>query len=117
MTKLKKLPDISEVQPISEKDELCLNEIRGILEKYNSINRFGITLLHEHFEINDDEVLIETCDTEKRILTITPVKSGFLKNRNYIETNWRLDVEGASTYCMVACIENDEGKHQKHWQA
>ena len=60
------LRDIDEVRPIDDDDAECLEEIRVVLQKHNSLDRFGIALLHSHFQIADDELLMETTDVAER---------------------------------------------------
>lgn len=33
----------------------CLAELREVLGKHDRLNRFGITLIHKHFELSEDE--------------------------------------------------------------
>ena len=103
-----KLPDISEVRPISEEDEICLNEIREVLMKHNSLNRFGITLLHGHFDISDDEILVEVCDVENRKLISSPMKREEVAKAKSIETNWRFDADQQQLprrICIESCFD------------
>ncbi|MBD2483002.1 hypothetical protein [Planktothrix sp. FACHB-1365] len=109
------LPDIDEVTPISDKDIACFNEIRSILQRYDNIHRLGICLLHDHFPLADDEVLLETCDKESRILTIKPVKKTDPDVANSIGTQYRLDVDQTEQFtlgCKLECKTHpDTGKH------
>ena len=66
--------DISEVAPISENDDACLSDIQTVLKKYGNLNRFGVTLIHKHFDLADDEIMLETTDEEKREHWVRPVK-------------------------------------------
>lgn len=65
---LPKLPDIDAIEPLNEKDLPCIQEIQQVLEKYGSRGRFGLHLLHEHFDVAPDEAMVETVDYENRIL-------------------------------------------------
>ncbi len=49
------LTHIADVEPIGESDAECLEEIRSVLEKHNCLGRFGSTLLHSHFDLQNDE--------------------------------------------------------------
>jgi hypothetical protein len=100
---LPSLPDIDEVAPISESDRPCLDEIRAVLAKHGALQRFGIALLHEHFEVTEDEILVETIDVETRTLTSSPEKVAELSEYNTIETSWRLDDLDAMARCTTAC--------------
>lgn len=99
-----KLPDISEVKPVSEEDEACLNEIREVLIKHNCLSRFGISLLHEHFDVSEDEILVEVCDVENRKLISSPMKKEKLAGMKQIETNWRFDSEQSRRICIESCF-------------
>lgn len=99
------LPRIEEVQPVSEQDEACLREIRDVLARHNCLTRFGVSLLHDHFDIDDDEVLVEVCDVEKRKLISSPMKkSAIPADANQIETNWRFDSGIVWRICIESCF-------------
>jgi hypothetical protein len=67
-------PDIMDVEPLGAADHACLQEIKDVLLRHGRLNRFGVTLLHEHFAISHDEILVEECDPANRTLTIRPEK-------------------------------------------
>src|SRR5215471_10415730 len=83
------LPNIYEIDPAGPQDRACFDELREVLERHGALQRFGITLLHQHFEMAPDEVLVESVDTENRILTMRPVSAK--PNERAVETSWRLD--------------------------
>ncbi len=108
------LPDIDDVNPISEQDRECFNEIRDVLKRYNNLHRFGVCLLHDHFPLSDDEVLLEVCDKESRTLTIQPVKRTHPDVANSIGTQYRLDVDETDQFtlgCKKECKRGMDGKH------
>src|SRR5690349_746431 len=76
------LSNIDTVRPIDESDAPCLEEIRGVLEKHGCLQRFGISLLHSHFQLADDEILLETTNVDAREHWVRPVKKSFLEERN-----------------------------------
>lgn len=104
------IPDISEVSPLSDADRPMVDEIVGVLRKHNALNRFGLTLVHKHFEVADDEVMVESTDVQSRTQTIVPVKKSELPNLDYTETSWRLDT-GAP---MMACVCIKFGSEHSH---
>lgn len=108
------LPNINEVSSISEADEACLQEIKTVLQKHKRLFKFGIALLHTHFAINDDEIMLETCDVEKRTLVSKPVKKELLNDGNSIETIWRFDVEGKNSACWNKCWKTSKGHTSQH---
>ena len=99
------------MRPASEEDTQVFQELYHVLEKHNALRRFGITLLHQHFDIADDEVLLETTDLKARIQMIQPVKKKELDGVRHIETSWRLDTGKPVMGC--ACI--DTGSGHNHW--
>lgn len=106
------LTHIKNIQKLSVDDEECLDELRRVLEKHNRLSKFGITLLHKHFDLNPDELLVESCDTNNKTLTAKPIKITDLKeNRDgLIETIWRFDgINGKS--CQRYCPVDSKGNH------
>lgn len=107
-------PDISVVKPLNAQDRSCFWEIRKVLEKHGLIDRFGITLLHSHFPVGDDEALLETIDAETRTLTIKPVPRADLPPS--IETQWQLVTGEPMLICHGYCSTG--GGHRRwHQQA
>lgn len=106
------LKDIDDVTPLNSSDAECLAEIREILKKHNVLNRFGIALLHSHFHVAPDEVLLETSDEEARTLILSVVKEKDA-DHNRVGTIFQLldgDVH-AMTWCRSYC------KKPEYWQA
>src|SRR5437773_800453 len=99
------VPDIDEVEPVSEKDQVCIQAIREVLEKHGALRRFGITLLHEHFTIAEDEVMMEFVDKEARTLTTRPVKAADYLANTSVETVWRLDSQIGLRRCEQLCAK------------
>lgn len=108
------LPDISEVSDISEEDKKCMKEVKEVLEKHGKSSKFGLTLLHKHFPIGDDEILVEVCDEENRTLKTKPQKESEVDTENVIETNWRLDKEEAIVKCNEVCVMRGTDHRSRH---
>ena len=106
------LPNINDVDPpLSENDKACMREIAHVLRRYGCLERFGVTLLHEHFPVGGDEILLEDNDPETRMLTIKPVNKASLEGADTITTSWRLDTGEPEIDCK--CIKyGDEHSHQ-----
>lgn len=116
----KGLKHIDEILPLNDNDSACMEELKSVLQKHKALGRFGITLLHKHFEMEDDEVLLEECDEESRMLILKPVKQDSIKNQKSIETNWRLDTLTSMAKCVSLCQYDPStpGRHngiKKHW--
>ena len=108
------LPDIDAVTPLGMDDHACLAEIREVLARHGRLDRFGITLLHSHFPIGDNEVLVEHCDDQARSLTMTVQSKTVLESPNLKPTSWRLTDGEAMVSCITSCVSSN-GKHgRKH---
>lgn len=105
------LPHIDSLLPRSADDEACFTELREVLARHGKLDRFGVTLLHHHFAVGTDEVLVEECDVEGRTLVTRPRKLGALGATPAIETNWRLDVKGVIAACTQVCTYDDDHNH------
>ena len=77
------------VEPLAADDMECFAEIRAILERHNKLDRFGVVLLHEHFPIKKNEVLLETSDASSRSMTLEP-KILDTSDVQAIDTQWYL---------------------------
>ncbi len=100
------LPDIDEVKPIGPADGEVLEEIRQVLLRHNMTDRFGVCLLHKHFEIAADEVTVEYTDVEERVsrVVVEPVSNS--SGERFIQTMWRFH-EGRpdmGTRCVAECV-------------
>lgn len=110
---LPQLPDVDEVRPVDETDAACFDEIRQVLGKHGALSRFGLTLLHQHFEIADGEVLVERVNLGARTLTTRPRAS--TATGSSVETSWRLDDPNSQRRCETICQpERDFEGHPYH---
>ena len=76
------LDKLTDVEPLNDADLKCMAEVREVLKKHGKRERFGVALLHKHFEMDDNEVLLEYSDHENRELKIQAVpKTGRGKYR------------------------------------
>jgi hypothetical protein len=104
------LPDIRDVHALNEKDRECLHVLRRVLISYDRIDRFGVTLLHNHFHLASDEILVETLDGRRRTLTSRPRKTSEVDFSQLVETYWRWDKQFANG-CEKFCPTDPDGKH------
>lgn len=102
--RLPALPDIDEVEPLSDNDQACIEDVRRVLEAHGALSRFGVVLLHEPFGIADDEVMMEFVDKARRTLTTVPVKAAEHREENSIQTAWRLDSSSGLQRCERHCM-------------
>jgi hypothetical protein len=84
-----KFPHIDESSSLDESDFACFSEIRDVLSRHGKVERFGVTLLHKHFDMQPNEVLVESVSSASRSMTITPdvIDSSDI---NTIDTQWYL---------------------------
>ncbi len=68
------LPNIDSITPFGSGDEACLKEVGAVLKKHGASSRFGVNLLHSHFQMSEDEVLLEETDVANRKQIISVVK-------------------------------------------
>lgn len=107
-------PDIDEALPYSPEDEQCFREIRDILKKHNALDRFGLTLIHKHFDIAPDEAMVEYTDHENRTLITKPIKKTDFDPDEFTVTNWRLtegDVVAERTCHCARTSDSHTGGH------
>lgn len=109
------LQDINEVKPFDpQADAALMHDIYRVLQKHNAVDRFGVNLLHDHFEVEDGEWMVETHDEQSRTLTIKPYRNEKLQEPNSIlqETNWRFDEKG-KVVVMQVCVKDLQGRHRE----
>lgn len=99
------LKDIDDCHNLDETDIACLDQIRDVLISFGKTDRFGVNLLHRHFDLEDDECLVEYTDKENRILTSRVEKKGSTPT---VETMWRFDTDETGLcvrYCNRNCVK------------
>jgi len=71
------LPNIDEYDGgvLTPEDEDCLSDLGHLVLSLNAYERFGVTLLHRHFSVRDNETLIEELSGPNS-LTLRPRDSG-----------------------------------------
>ncbi|NBC14279.1 MAG: hypothetical protein GVY09_13255 [Gammaproteobacteria bacterium] len=111
------LNDIGDVEPLNISDNDCLQELYEVLCRHGKSTRFGITLIHKHFDMSDDEVLIEQTDESRRTLTLSPEKLNSERIANSIETSWMFSQENGEkimTVCYRRCDKGVFGEHKRN---
>jgi len=107
------LDHIADVDPISDRDAACLGEVREVLARHGNLGRFGVSLLHSHFDLADDEILMETTDLNRREQFVRPMKRTELENAGItaMTTVLTFDERGYRQYC--GCDPRATGHHHK----
>ena len=111
------LKDIDDVVPFNpETDQPLFDEIKAVLAKHGALHRFGLTLLHKHFDVYEGERMVENCDVESRTLTLRPTKVPLAANESYIETNWRFDTDSllVNQLCFADCLKSGTTHKEIH---
>jgi hypothetical protein len=85
------LDNIDDMPPFAASDLSCLQEVQEVLQRHGKSQVFGINLLHKHFDLADDEIMLETQDPVERTLRSRPVKLSELEQTPYTVTAWRFD--------------------------
>lgn len=108
------VPVIDDVQDFTDSDAACLREIREVLVRHGAIERFGVQLIHKHFEMSEDEILVEYTDMEERTQTSRVEKAKDLPSEvKRIETQWLFMRENAHAVCHGYCYVNS-GHSRRH---
>lgn len=110
---MSELNHFEDVQPIGDSDAECLEEIRQVLEKHGALSRFGINLLHTHFHIEDDEVMMETTDMAKREHVVRPVKTQWLEQQGIEAATTVIGFDENGYKAVCGCDPRASGHHHK----
>jgi hypothetical protein len=98
------LQDLSDTPPLDASDEACLEDLRQVLARHGKLRRFAIHLAHRHFDVADDEVLIEQSDHGARTQSIRVVPRATVTGA--VPTTWMFDerpaLHAAAVYCVCA---------------
>ena len=108
-------PHIADVEPLGEKDDEVLAEIRAVLERHNALDRFGINLIHRHFGLKEGEVALELTDLESRRQTVEiRLEAEVLGTANVIATQWVFGDRGQDMVCKLYCNYQDYAHTTRH---
>jgi hypothetical protein len=108
------LPSIDDIAPITSEDMECFREIRKILKRHDRLDRFGIALLHRHFDLREGEILVEMTDPIAREQTITPCVEETLPKETLFPTILSLKSEEGVLGCYQSCVWNSNGHRVAH---
>ena len=103
------LKDITEINPLNSSDASCVSEIRDVLKKYNMLDRFGLCLLHKHFDLLEGEMLVEHTDPDARTLNFQVINEGDIGPGTVYETQWRLSDDTTLMTCRSRCVTGPGG--------
>ncbi len=108
-----RLPDLRHVAPIDGDDLACMVEVRDVLTRHGCLDRFALHLVHKHFELGADEVLVEYSDpaTREQWQRVEPRASASL--RAAVPTTWTLAAAAPLAVCVCA-YRVDQGHLGRH---
>lgn len=107
-------PDFDDVPDLDGQDHACMREVAEVLARFGRLDRFDLALAHRHFDLAEDEVLIETNDPSLRTLMIRPYRRSEVPEGLVVrETQWQLTIDGpvASSRCRQACFVDLRDRH------
>ena len=105
-------PDVGAVRPVDAADEAVLQEVRAVLARHEALGRFGLTLIHRHFDLAPGEILYESTDPERRQQTIEVRQaSEFAEDPQVLQTQWVFDDSGRTLVCVGFCHYANGHKH------
>ncbi|MET7932648.1 hypothetical protein [Streptomyces sp. NPDC005322] len=81
------LPPFEEAEGLGPQDAKFVQDLIAVLEKHGNLDRFGLCLLHDHFPLDTDEVLVETNDPASRTLQTRVEKAD--RTRHVKPSQWR----------------------------
>ncbi len=109
-----KIADLQNVPSIAADDIQCMKELREVLAKHKKLDRFALHLIHKHFDISDDEILVEYNDvsTREQYFKVEKINSETMKYA--IPTTWTLEQMEPIARCVCAYRSNSGhlGRHE-----
>lgn len=107
------LDEVDDVKPLSTEDMPFVEEFKELLKKHNKLDRFGLSLLHKHFDLAEGEILLESTDVHGRRQVIEPIRAETLPEGEAMETAWRFDTE-EKFWCFAYCQSSGRGHQPQH---
>lgn len=109
-----KVEDLHNVAPLCDKDIECMKEVREVLRRHDKLDRFALHLIHKHFDLADDEILMEYSDPSIREQYFRPEKVENEISVQAIPTTWTLrEIEPlAACKCAYRMSQGHLGRHE-----
>lgn len=92
-----------DIEPLGPADEPLFAELREVLIRHGAIDRFGVTLLHRHFDIGDGERLVELADARSRTIVIRPAALANDSGESPVPTSWSFRAEQVQPVERLVC--------------
>ena len=104
-----------ELETFSDKDAACFKDIRDVLARHGALKRFGMFLIHRHFDVAEDEEMTECTDHAGRTLTILPRKKADIDRAATVPTNWIFTESEEIAAACCTCARNEQGHQGRHY--
>ncbi len=111
-----KLADLHDVPPLQADDVECMKAIRHVLKQFGKLDRFALHLIHKHFDIADDEVLVEYSNAKTREQFFRAEKRDSADARDAVPTTWILK-DGMEAMATCVCATRSDGHQGRHESA
>ncbi len=95
---------IDDVKRYSSQDMKMLAIFGQILAQHDAQERFGISLLHKHFDLQEGEIIVETKSIDSKEFTISV--SSIYDQNNKVPSMWRF-VEGEKTIQATQWVQSN----------
>lgn len=97
------LPDIDApgVASLTTHEQKCLDDIGMFLCRNQSHGRFGVSLLHSHFPVMEDELFLETSNPQLQTLLTRLIPAQTIKQQGGFPVNLRFSPTSSSDLEMI----------------
>ena len=106
------LPRIDEINPMDAGDEVCFQELRDVLKRHGKLNRFGVMLLHKHFDLNPGEMFVEYTNEMERTQTVRVINADDASPCG-VTTAWKLTDGSTMIECYPGVCTYRDGEHHR----
>ena len=98
-----RLQDLHDVEPLDAADVACMHELRDVPARHGRLDRFALQLVHMHFDLAADEVLVEYSDPVRREqrLRVRGTRQA-RPGRGAVPTLWTLADDRPCVVCVCA---------------
>src|SRR4051812_25636345 len=96
------IKDLHECEPLSDADLECMKDVRAALEKHGKLDRFAVHLIHKHFDVAEDEILVEYSEAANREQFFRVEKASSEAATHAIPTTWTLGNMEPMASCVCA---------------
>lgn len=109
-----KIADLHDTPPLDDSDAACMRDVREVLLRHNKVDRFALHLVHKHFDLAEDEVLVEynESDTREQFFKVEKATDEIMSNS--IPTTWTLEKIEPMARCVCAYRQGQGhlGRHE-----